>query len=237
MPWESLKVIGPVIRATSRAIGFVSRQAARLGALRGAQARVDDLPSPVTRKELHRALVVLGADGWRHKWWGALLASAEAAVARPEVFGRPSSREWLSKPATQELLINAAASEHAGHTLNPAALEAIVSSYVEATAEDPSQANSHVRLALAWLRIWLEKSAADPVLAAELTRQSGADTRQLLRETGAQLNEKIDSLLDNSTAARSAPPPACPPVPGRRTTRPRSSPSRQPARFPGLVAF
>lgn len=202
-----------VLRSVSSAISALLPIFRQRYAERSAGKLPTEVPPSIADDVLDAALVRLGVLSPEDPLWKRCIVELEATLVRPELFERPSVREWLSQPQVRSGLKSAAEASIARTEVSQQVIERLADEYAEATGEDRRFADHPIRIVIAFLRASVQGLTRDPGMAAifqaigsDLSLKIGkidARVAALAEQPGFTRNVKLSDLpttLRNASA-------------------------------------
>lgn len=206
-----MEVIATVMRFVSSGISALLPRFKQRYAERSAGKSPTEVPLSIADDELDAALDRLGVLQPDDPFWKQCTGGLEATLVRPEPFGKPSVREWLSKPQVRLGLKSAAEASIARSKVSQQVIDQLADAYAEATGEDRHFADGPIQTAIAFLRASVQGLTRDPGMAA-ISQAIGAHLDQRFDQLNARLDDSAEQpgftkslrLIDLPTALRNA---------------------------------
>lgn len=182
-----------VLRSVGSALSVLIPMFRQRYAERSAGKFPTKVPLSIADDVLDAALVRLGSLRPDDPLWKQCIVGLEATLVRPELFERPSVREWLSEPHVRSRLKSAAEASIARSTMSKQVIDRLGDEYAEVTGEDRRFADQPIRIVIAFLRASVQGLTRDPGMAT------------ILQAIGSDLSHKIDKVDASVTALAERP--------------------------------
>lgn len=200
-----------VLRFLGSAISALRPMLKQRYAERAAGKSPTEVPLSVADDVLDAALTRLGELRPDDPLWKQCIVGLEATLVRPELFGKPSLREWLSQPQVRSGLKSAAETSIARSMVSQQVIDQLADAYTEATGEDRRFADGPIEIAIAFLRASVQGLTRDPGVAA-IIQAHGSHLEQRFDQLNARLDDSTEQpgstkslrLIDLPTALRNA---------------------------------
>lgn len=171
-----------ILRSVGSAVGALLPFFKQRYAERTAGINPMEVPLSIADDVLDGALVRLGAMRPEDPMWKRCVVGLEATFVRPELFERPSVREWLSQPQVRLGFKSAAEASIARSELPQQVIDQLADAYASATGEDRRFADHPIRIVIAFLRASVQGLTRDPGMAS------------IFHAIGSDLSSKIDKV-------------------------------------------
>lgn len=171
-----------VMRVVSSAISALLPVFRQRYAERSAGKFPTEVPLSITDEVLDAALARLGVLQTDDPLWKRCIVELEATLVRPELFKKPSVREWISQPQVRAGLKSAVEASIARSEVSQQVIDGLADEYAEATGEDRRFADHPIRIVIAFLRASVQG----------LTRDLG--TAAIVQAIGSDLSHQIGKV-------------------------------------------
>lgn len=180
-----------VLRIFSSAISALLPMLKQRYAERSAGKSPTEVPLSIADDVLDTALVRLGVLRPDDPLWKRCIVGLEATYVRPELFEKPSVREWLSQPQVRSALKSAAEASIARSEVSQQVIDQIADEYAEATGEDRRFADHPIRIVIAFLRASVQGLTRDPGMAT-IVQAVGSDLSQRIGQIDARVADFVE---------------------------------------------
>ena len=200
-----------ILRFLGPAISALLPKLKQWYAERSAGKAPTEVPLSTADDVLDAALTRLGELRPGDPLWKQCIVELEAKLVRPELFGKPSVREWLSQPQVRSGLKSAAEASIARSKVSQQVIDQLADAYAEATGEDRRLADDPIQTAIAFLRASVQGLTRDPGAVA-ISQAIGLHLDKRFDQLNARLDDSADQpgftqslrLIDLPTALRNA---------------------------------
>ncbi|MEN5400340.1 hypothetical protein ABE612_22685 [Achromobacter xylosoxidans] len=154
------------IKSIAAAIGSLLPYVKKRRAERFAGEAPSERSTSIIEDMMDGALLRLGTLQPQDPWWQRCVIELEGTLVRPELFKRPSVREWLSRSEVKQGLKHAAEMVIAGNAVPQDLIDQLADEYAQVTGEHRDYADQAIRIAIAFLQASVQASVQDQGTAA-----------------------------------------------------------------------
>ncbi|MYZ52833.1 AAA family ATPase [Malikia spinosa] len=188
-----MEFVATVMRFTISVAGALLPKFRQRYAERSAGNSPTEVPLSIADDVLDSALARLGALQPDDPLWKGCIVGMEATLVRPELFKKPSVRDWLSKPQVRSGLKSAAEASIARSEVTQQVIDLLADEYAEATGEDRRFADHPIWMVIAFLRASVQGLTRDPGMATIIQAVS-SDLSQRIGQLDARVAGFVEQV-------------------------------------------